>query len=68
MDRAHYKVGWNDTAHGILTWSPHDQWASALEWALHCKAIALSLPSTDYLKGVIGCVDEYQEIGRIAKL
>lgn len=63
----HYQVGWNDLAHGILTWQPHEHWQSALEWALHCREIAQKF-TTDYHKGTIAAVDQYQKTGRIAKL
>ncbi len=71
----HFNCGWNDTAHGILTWgNGSDKWQSSLEWALHCRAIALDcLPmakgkhNREYFLGVMACVDEYSETGRIAR-
>lgn len=66
------KPGWNDIAHGILTWTPHDQWQSPLEWALHCKAIAVeclkTASNTAYYQNVIAAVNQYQQTGRIAKV
>lgn len=74
VDQQHFNTGWNDTAHGILTWTNHEKWPSALAWALDMKNIALeerpkALGSHNkaYFTGVCECVDEYQRTGTIEK-
>lgn len=68
---ARYVCGWNDLAHGILTWNEGGgnvlKWKSALEWALFCKDIAEKFPRSDYHRGCKECAEEYQRTGHIAK-
>ncbi len=72
MRQDSYRCGWNDTAHGILHWTPHEKWQGPLEWALHMRSVAEELnrnKGTDdgYRQGVIEAVNSYQQTGRIAR-
>lgn len=60
------KCGWNDIAHGIITWTPHEKWQTSLEWALYCKSI-VEKRSDDHSLGVIKAVDHFQKTGTIYK-
>lgn len=68
-----YNTGWNDIAHGILTWTPHDKWQSALAWAIHCREIAQECIETCHLhnkaiyQGSIDAVNHYQQTGCIER-
>jgi hypothetical protein len=68
---ARYNTGWNDVAHGILTWQPHEKWQSALEWALEIREIGKKCKDgggdADYYDGTIAAVNQYQQTGRIER-
>jgi hypothetical protein len=72
----HHNTGWNDTAHGILTWTDgcnqnHD---NPLSWAINMKRLAVEMKpqakgehNRAYFDGVIACVEHYQKTGCMEK-
>jgi hypothetical protein len=71
MRQDRFDCGWNDLANGILTWIPHVEWATPLEWAIHCRQIAIECMADTgddgYYQGAIACADEYERAGVIHK-
>ena len=75
ISRAQYVTGWNDTAHGILTWTDSPKWNDALDWALDMRAIATEQRgkakephNRAYFDGVRDCVERYRLYGTVNRL
>jgi hypothetical protein len=65
-----FACGWNDTAHGILTWSEgcSADHATPAGWAAHCRTIAragVAAGDDGYMAGVVAAVDHYLLNGTI---
>ncbi len=63
LDR--FRTGWNDTAYGIMEWTPHDQWPNAAAWATHLLEVVESCftrgdKDDGYYAGVISAVSYYR--------
>lgn len=61
-----FDCGWNDTAHGINTWSPSDKWASAVDWAIDMREIAEKHVGA-YYSGVIAACNHYLDNDEIVR-
>jgi hypothetical protein len=83
IEQLHYNNGWNDTEHGIATWTPGCYKGSqgaysggrVEDWAANMKFIAqeqvaasgVNAQGKAYARGVIDCVTEFFNTGKVGR-